>query len=100
MIKHIVMWKITDEFNGVKKDELLTQMKEKLMALPSIIEEIIDFQVDINELSSDAHFDISLTSTFASFFELEAYQINPDHVEVGKFIKSIATNRAVIDATI
>lgn len=100
MIKHIVMWKIKDELNGVKKDILLSQMKEKLLALPTTIDEIINFDVYINELSSTSHFDISLSATFETYFELEAYQIHPDHVEIGKFIQTIAIDRAVIDATI
>lgn len=98
MIKHIVMWKIVDQHEQMNKQQLLEKMKRDLLALPQDIQEIIQFDVDINIITSPAHFDISLFSTFASLEALEAYQVHPKHVAVGQFIKAIATDRAVIDA--
>lgn len=98
MIKHIVMWKIVEHHEQVSKLELLQEMKAKLETLPEQIVEIIDFNVDINIISSPAHFDIALSSTFATLDDLQAYQIHPKHVEVAQFIQSIAIDRAVIDS--
>lgn len=100
MIKHIVMWKITDQYNEIPKAELLIMMKEKLEALPAQIAEIQLFKVDINMITSPAHFDISLTSTFQTLEDLQTYQVHPKHVEIVQFVQSIVTDRAVIDAEI
>lgn len=100
MIKHIVMWKIVDHYQNMEKEQLLQEMQKKLLKLPQDITEIIQFDVDINVISSAAHFDISLFSTFDSIEALAAYQVHPKHVEVAQFIQSIATDRAVIDAEI
>lgn len=100
MIKHIVMWKITDQDQAMTKTQLLVNMQQLLLTLPHAIDEIITFDVDINVISSPAHFDISLCSTFSSLEDLEAYQHHPKHIEVAEFIKRIAIQRAVIDAEI
>lgn len=98
MIKHIVMWKIVDHYQNMEKEQLLQEMRKKLLALPQHISEIIQFDVDINIVSSAAHFDISLFSTFHSIDTLTAYQLHPKHIEVAQFIQAIASERTVIDA--
>lgn len=100
MIRHTVMWKTVDTYNTMNKLELLNEMKAQLLSLPDKIDEIITLEVDINTLTSPAHFDILLYSTFETLEDLNAYQIHPEHVKVGNFIKEIAIDRVVCDAEI
>ncbi|MFN6945662.1 MAG: Dabb family protein [Cytophagaceae bacterium] len=97
MLKHIVCWRIKDLSGGVPKKEALLMMKQKLDELPERISEIIEFEVGININPSEAAYDISLYSSFKDEEALEAYQQHPAHQEVGKFIKEIASQRAVVD---
>ena len=94
MIVHIVCFKIEDNSS---KEENLSKMKKLLEELPSKIPQIIDFEVGLNYNESDAAFDVSLYSTFNSKEDLNAYAIHPDHLVVVNFIKTIATDRVVVD---
>lgn len=99
MIKHVVMWRLKDDVEGRSKYESAKLMQQKLEALKGKIPEIIDLYVLINsEEASDQNFDIMLYSEFENFDKLEVYQKHPDHVEVGKFVKTVAYERACIDS--
>lgn len=41
--------------------------------------------------------DIALLSSFESVEALNAYQIHPDHVKAGAYIKEVTCNRACFD---
>lgn len=100
MIKHIVMWKLKETPHSETKENNLREIKQKLESLPHQIHEIITFEVDINMISSPAHFDISLISTFESIEALNTYIAHPAHVEVANRIKQLIETRTVIDAHI
>ncbi|MCX7714652.1 MAG: Dabb family protein [Clostridia bacterium] len=93
MIKHIVMWKLQEE----GKAENAIKIKEILEGLKSKINVIRFIEVGINIEKSEAAYDIVLVSEFESQNDLESYQIHPDHKAAGAFIKTVATNRVVVD---
>lgn len=93
MITHIVIWKMKEE----NKEENMKIIKEKLESLPPIIKEIKKLEVGINCNTSDAAYDLCLLSEFETNEDLESYQVNPNHVEVSKFVRSVITDRKVID---
>lgn len=92
MIKHIVMWKLKD-----KNDETLNKMKNDLEGLKDKISEIKEIEVGIDFNGSDAAYDVVLYSVFESKEDLDAYQTHPEHVKAGVFIKSVVSNRVVVD---
>ncbi len=100
MIKHIVMWKFQDEADGRTKGENMQIFKDGLEALVSIIPEINSLEVGINEVESDASYDIILVSTFASMDDLKTYATHPEHVKVGEFCAKVRISRVVVDYTI
>ena len=97
MIKHIVMWKVKDEHEGMNKLELSLELKRVLEELPSKINQIREFEVGFNFNPSDAAYDVVLYSSFDSKEDLEIYQKHPDHVKVAGFVGVIRTERAVVD---
>jgi len=97
MIKHIVMWKLKDEHNGMTKDELILEMSIRLSELKNKIKEVVDLHVGINGIHFDKNSDLVLTSDFNSFDDLATYAVHPDHVKVGEFIKNIVLDRACVD---
>ena len=92
MIKHIVLFKLSDE--GLKQKDLVV---EKLNSLKDDIDFVRALEVGINFASSERAFDISLTAIFDDKEALDAYAIHPKHVVVVEFLKSLDTVTKVVD---
>ena len=93
MLKHIVMWKIKEE----NKKESAMKIKTDLEDLKGKIAEIVDIEVGIDIDAIEKNYDVILVSTFKSEEDLKAYQVHPMHVEVAKFVKSVALSRVAVD---
>jgi hypothetical protein len=92
MIKHIVFFKFQE---NIKENQLL--LKQKLDNLKDKIPQIIDYEVGINIVDTQRAYDVSLISSFSTKDDLKQYAINPLHLEVIDFIKSINTITKVVD---
>lgn len=97
MIKHIVMWRLKDDPGGLSKAAAAEQMKTALEDLADRIPEIREIEVGINIAPNDAAFDVCLYSVFASQADLNAYQQHPDHQAVVDFVRSVVSERVVVD---
>ncbi len=97
MIKHIVMWKLKDEHNGMNKEALATEMKNQLLNLKSHISELVSIEVGINSIHPDKNSDIVLTTEFKNFDDLATYAVHPEHLKVVDFVKQIVVDRACVD---
>ena len=94
MLKHIVIWKLKEEFNTV---EVKSKIKSELEALRSEISEIVSINVFIDLESTSTH-DLALVSEFKSASDLEVYAKHPKHVYVAEtFIKPFVENRVCVD---
>lgn len=89
MIKHIVVWPMKEETTAEQKSE----MKARLEALQEVVNELVYIEVGIDADNGT----MSLTSTFASKEDLDAYQAHPAHQEVVAFVKPLVAGRAVCD---
>ena len=94
MIKHIVMWTLVESED---KQENLIRMKLLLDGLVGRIPEIVKLEVVINPVTSPEPLDIVLYSEFKTRDDLSVYARHPEHLEVGKFIKSVCQTRSAID---
>lgn len=92
MIKHIVMWKFKE---GEQENMLL--FRDRLLALREQIPEIREMEVGININPSERSYDAVLVSAFDSLEALKSYSVNPLHVAVSEFCKSIRTQSASVD---
>lgn len=97
MIKHIVMWKLKEEVNGLNRDQITRKIKHDLEALVPVISAIHKLEVGINIVPSDAAFDVSLYSEFKTWDDLKTYMTHPDHQVVVTFVRSAVTARHVVD---
>lgn len=97
MIKHIVLWSLHDHAEGNDKITNAKIAKEKLEALPAIIDEIIEFEVGFLLAGEGSNVDLSLYSSFNSVEDLKRYQAHPAHQAVIPFIGAITADRSVID---
>lgn len=92
MVKHIVMWK----FNEGEHDNMLL-FRDRLLALKGRIPEIRSLEVGININPSDRSFDAVLVSEFDNMEDLKSYSVNPLHVEVSEFCKTIRSASHSVD---
>ncbi|GMQ57886.1 Dabb family protein [Vallitalea sediminicola] len=98
MIRHLVMFKYLEEAEGNGKKYNLEKTKDLLENLDGEVEEIKYLHVGLNDDEADeSNYDLVLTVDVESILGLNAYQVNPKHVEVGKFIKKVAMARACVD---
>jgi len=98
MVKHIVMWKLKEEAMNQKKADNAKIIKEKLEALPAVIDGILEMQVGINE--NGGEYDAVLISKFPSYEALKAYDAHPAHQAVREFIGAVSCGRAAVDFTV
>ena len=99
MLQHIVLWKIKNEFQGVPKNELIQEFKNKLERLPELISDIDHLQVFVNyEGEGEQVCDPCLISVHADREALQRYAEHPEHQKVLSFAKNIVVERRVVDA--
>ena len=94
MIKHIVMFKFKEDCSCEK----IETAREMALALKGKVPQIKDIRVGINsDKAPESNYTIVLDVDFETIDDLNAYQVNPNHLEFGKFIKELRTDRACID---
>ena len=98
MYKHVVLWKIKDEVNGIPKKELVAEIIQKLNSLPSSIPEIMEYEVAKNIGDYGASFfDICLISVFENKETFWNYTKYPEHDAVVEFIQSVQEAEEIVD---
>ena len=97
MIKHIVMWKIKDECDGMNKKEMMNTISEKLASLKGKIKEIIDIEGGPGLTNGDMNYDMGLIVTLNSLEDLPLYINHPEHLKVREFISKVRLARTTVD---
>lgn len=99
MIKHIVMWKLPEEKDGLTKAGIALKIKALLELLwdKKKVPELRSLQVGVNFNGSDMAYDVCLVTDFDTKEDLDAYQNNPHHLEVAQYIRAVNIGRAVVD---
>jgi hypothetical protein len=87
------MFKFKDE----NKQSNIEQTKSKLQLLVSKIDVLLSMEVGVNFTDSPRAFDLSLYSTFDTKEDLKSYAVDPAHLEVVEFIKTVTTESKVVD---
>ena len=77
MIRHIVLFKIKDEY----KSEI-PQLVEKFYGMKGKIEGMLDLEAGMDVLHSGRSYDLALITVFDSMASFEAYQTHPVHMPV------------------
>ncbi len=96
MVKHIVLWNFIEALSPEERVQAGVKMKALLEPIKEKVPGATDIQVIMNDLESSNR-DIALISTFETVEALQAYQVHPDHVEAGKYVRSVTCNRACMD---
>ena len=94
MVKHVILWKIKEEFNTQK---IKQDMKKNLEALQGKIDGLIQIKIQVEGLAS-SNADVMLYSEFESEEALKGYAIHPEHVKVADtFVRPFTETRLCLD---
>jgi hypothetical protein len=94
MVKHIILWKLKDEFNT---EETKLGIKEGLEGLIGEIPGLLEIKVETKPLES-SNTDVMLYSVFESNEALRGYAVHPKHVEVADTkVRPFTAMRSCID---
>jgi hypothetical protein len=91
------MWKFTDEFEGMAKEEIMDKVTEMFVHLKKTIPQIKFMSVERDVLRSERSFDMIYVTEFESLDELEIYRVHPEHMKVAQFIGKVRVAQAVTD---
>ncbi len=97
MVKHVILWKLKDEYSGAPMAEIKAGIKSGLEGLKGNIPGLIDIKVNTEPLES-SNCDLMLDSTFEDFESLKGYSVNPLHVEVANTrVRPFTASRTCMD---
>ena len=80
MIKHIVLWKLKDEANGLSKNENAKAIKQKLESLKDKIEGLVNIEVGIDFLHSAESADLGNSEQVPRIFlqlDVQTHRCDP-----------------------
>ena len=81
MVKHVILWKLKEEFSDEEKKQIKAGIKEGLEGPAGQIPGMTEIKVRIDCLPSST-VDVMLDTTFESAEALKAYSVHPKHVAV------------------
>lgn len=80
MVKHIILWKLKEEYTAQQKDAVKARIKAGLEGLAGQIPGLLEIRVNTEGLSTTKNCDLMLDSTFADAGALAGYAVHPAHV--------------------
>lgn len=94
MVKHIILWKLKDEYNTA---DVKQGIKNSLEGLTGKIPGLLEIKVNIEPLAS-SNTDVCLYSVFENEEALKGYAVHPLHLEAanGK-VRPYTETRACMD---
>ena len=95
MIRHIVMFKIKDEF----RDEI-PQLVQNFYGMKGKIEGMVNLEAGADFLHSERSFDLALITEFDSREAFDAYQNHPVHLPVKKRMGEVRVSSVACDYVI
>ena len=97
MVKHLVFFKVKEGVEGRTKAQSIELAKQMVENMNGKIPGLIKVELGVDFSASDASSDMALYSEFESREALATYAQHPEHLPVLAFIKSIITERTLVD---
>ncbi|MCR4790702.1 MAG: Dabb family protein [Treponemataceae bacterium] len=96
MVKHIILWKIKEEYND-KKDQIKKGVKDSLEGLAGKIPGLLTIKVQTKCLESSTS-DLMLYTEFKDQESLKNYSVHPDHVKAADtYVRPFMAQRSCLD---
>ena len=96
MVRHIILWKLKENFSEKEKSAARAEAKRRLESLNGRIEGLVELKVVTDRLPTSTA-DMMLDSTFTDADALAGYQKNPLHLEAAGFVRSVVETRLCLD---
>ena len=97
MVKHVILWKLKDEYSGERIKEIKADIKAGLEGLKGVVPGIVEIKVNIDPLKS-SNCDLMLDSTFTDEEALKGYAVHSAHVEVAENkVRPFTSGRVCMD---
>ena len=94
MVKHIILWKLKEEYNT---DEIKQNMKRELESLVGKVPGLTEMNIQTEKLES-SNADVMLYSVLEDAAALKGYAIHPEHVRVADtFVRPFTETRLCLD---
>lgn len=98
MVKHIVMFKLKQEFDGKTAMENAKDAQAKAEKLRDLVPSVEKMEVVCNSPAADeTNYELALICDFKDMEGLNEYQQHPEHLKFGAFISQMRESRACID---
>ena len=97
MVRHVILWKLKEEFSPAEKESIKKGVKEGLESLLGQIPGLAEIRVNTEPLAS-SNCDLMLDSLFEDENALKGYAVHPAHVAVanGK-VRPFTASRVCMD---
>ncbi len=95
MVKHIVFFKLKDNFED--KKTIAKIVIDTLLPLKDKIPEIRFYELGMNFANKQTAFDIALISHFDSREDLDKYRNHPEHIKAVNEIRKFLAQTASVD---
>ena len=97
MVKHVILWKLKDEYSGEQIKEIKADIKAGLEGLKGVVPGIVEIKVNIDPLES-SNCDLMLDSTFTDADALKGYAVHQAHVDVANNkVRPFTASRVCMD---
>ena len=93
MLVHIVCWKYKSEVDESDR----VRHRESLAALPSVIDDIVSFNVGADILHLERSFDSGLVAVFPDRAALDRYTEHPEHQNVAAMGRELSQQTVSVD---
>jgi hypothetical protein len=97
MIKHVVMFKLSEHAENSTKSENAQKIKSMLDDLPGKIKEIRGYEIGINLKESERSMDLIVIGLFDDLKALDQYSQNLEHLKVVEYILPRISDTMVVD---
>ena len=82
MVKHIILWKLSEDLSAEEKEKVKAGIKEGLEGLVGKVPGLLECKVNISGRLDSSNCDVMLDSTLESPEALKGYAVHPAHVAV------------------
>ena len=97
MVKHVILWKLKEEYSGAEAQAVKEGIKNGLEGLAGKIPGLLEIKVNTEPLAS-SNCDVMLDSSFTDEEALKGYAVHPAHVEVADTkVRPFTASRTCMD---
>ena len=91
-LTHIVLFKLQEPSQAVT-----SEVMRQLYAMEGKIPELRSIEVGVDVVRSGRSYDVALTTRFDNLAAMQAYQVNPLHLEVLAYLRTVLEATVVVD---